>query len=84
MAQFDVKFRGDTRFKVGFRGDSTFSSGFNSATVVETGDYEKLANKPSYNGVVWEGNKTFEDVGDYNLSNLEIKALFDRVFRGGN
>ena len=47
-------------------------------------DYDKAINKPSYNGVVWEGNKTFEDVGDYNLTNLEIKAIFDRVFKGGN
>ena len=49
-----------------------------------TDDYDILQNKPRYNGVVWEGNKTFEDVGDYNLTNQQIKAIFDRVFRGGN
>ena len=54
-------------------------------TPVVTRDYNILENKPSYNGVTWEGDKTFEDMGDYNLSNVEIKAIFDRVFRkGGN
>ena len=48
--------------------------------IVETGDYNKLVHRPSINEVVLVGNKTFEDLGDHNLTNLEIKAIFDRVF----
>ena len=48
--------------------------------IVETGDYDKLIHKPSINEVILQGNKTFEDLGDHNLTNVEIKAIFDRVF----
>lgn len=45
-----------------------------------TGDYEKLTNKPSINEVELVGNKTFEDLGDSPLKNLDIQAIFNRVF----
>lgn len=51
---------------------------------ITPGDYEKLAHKPSINEVELNGNKTFDDLGDHTLSNIEIKAIFDRVFKGGN
>lgn len=43
-------------------------------------DYELMDNKPSINEVELDGNKTFEDLGDSPLTNIEIKAIFDRVF----
>ena len=49
------------------------------------GAYPPLTQKPSVNDVVLLGNKTFEDLGDHILTNIEIKTLFDRVFKqGGN
>lgn len=48
------------------------------------GSYPPLTQKPSINDVVLLGDKTFEDLGDHILTNIEIKALFDRVFKGGN
>lgn len=48
------------------------------------GSYPPLTQKPSVNDVVLLGNKTFEDLGDHILTNIEIKTLFDRVFKGGN
>lgn len=75
MAQFDVKFRGDTRFKMGFRGDSTFRSGFNGATVVETGDYNKLNNKPRIENHELVGNSTIDEIGVGTLTVQEIERI---------
>lgn len=49
-----------------------------------TGNYNALTNKPSINDVVLMGNKTFEDLGDAPLTNLEIKTMFDRIFGKGD
>jgi hypothetical protein len=49
--------------------------------IVETGDYDKLIHKPSYNGVVWEGNKTFEDVGDFNLTNIQFQIILNDLIQ---
>ena len=47
-----------------------------------TGNYNALTNKPSINEVELIGDKSFDDLGDHTLSNIEIKTIFDRVFRG--
>lgn len=57
--------------------DISFSVG---DRIVETGDYDKLIHKPSINEVTLIGNKTLEELGDHVLENIEIKAIFDRVF----
>lgn len=75
MAQFDVKFRGDTRFKMGFRGDSTFRSGFGNVTVAETGDYEKLNNKPRIENHELVGNSTIDEIGVGTLTVQEIEKI---------
>ena len=49
-----------------------------------TRDYDLLENKPQIEGVVLQGNKTFGDLGDHTLTNIEIKEIFDRIFKGGN
>lgn len=49
----------------------------------KTSNYEELVNKPSINEVELIGNKTFDDLGDHTLSNIEIKTIFNRVFKGG-
>lgn len=45
-------------------------------------DYSLLDNKPSINDVELVGNKSFEDLGDSPLTNVEIQAIFNRVFNG--
>jgi len=52
-------------------------------------DYNKLDNKPSINNVILEGNRTFEDLGRYDISNSRIKQIVDDAFdlimnNGGN
>lgn len=47
-----------------------------------TGNYNALTNKPSINEVELIGDKSFDELGDHTLSNMEIKTIFDRVFRG--
>lgn len=84
MASFKAKFTNENTFKASFKSGSEMKAGFGNVQVVETSNYDNLTNKPSYNGVVWEGNKTFADVGDYNLSNIQIKAIFDKVFKKGD
>jgi hypothetical protein len=42
-----------------------------------TKDYEQLLNKPSIEGEVLIGNKTFEDLHMHVLTNLEIETLLN-------
>ncbi len=44
-------------------------------------DYEKLTHKPSLNGVIIRGEKTFEDYGEGTLTNAEIKEIVDKQFK---
>ncbi|MBQ9021724.1 MAG: hypothetical protein IJ113_06890 [Eggerthellaceae bacterium] len=46
-----------------------------------TNDYEKLVHKPSIEGVELVGDRTLEEFGETPMSNLEIKNIFDRVFK---
>lgn len=47
-----------------------------------TKDYEKLINKPQINDVTLIGNKSFEELGVNTMTNLEIKNIFNKVFKG--
>lgn len=47
-----------------------------------TSNYEYLSHKPSINSVELVGDKSFEDLGDKTLTNIEIKQMFDRIFKG--
>lgn len=44
-------------------------------------EYEEITEKPSINGVTLEDDKSFEELGDNSLTNLEILGIFNRVFR---
>lgn len=85
MATFKAKFTSDmsATFNADFKDDSAFTANFDTSQQVITGDYNVLYNKPSINDVELVGNKYCEDLGIFNLSNIQIKAIFDRVF-GGN
>lgn len=43
-------------------------------------DYPSLTGLPSINGVELIDDKSFEDLGEYNLTNMEIQAIFNRIF----
>lgn len=43
-------------------------------------NYNLLHNKPSINGVELINDKSFEELGEENLTNIEIKSIFDRIF----
>lgn len=42
-----------------------------------SGDYDGLTNKPSINGVILSGDKSFSDLGLEVITNTEIDTLFD-------
>ena len=43
-------------------------------------NYERLTHKPSINETELRGNKSFEDLGLKDLSNIEIASIVNRVF----
>ena len=86
MADFKATFKGNesATFRAEFtESDSTFTANFGALQCIITGDYNALANKPQINDVEVIHNKTLEDYGVFNLTNQEIKDIFDRVFNGG-
>lgn len=74
---FTIEKERDITFTIEKERDISFSI---DGKVIETGNYNKLINQPSINEVKLIGNKTFEELGDHNLTNIEIKTIFDRVF----
>lgn len=78
---FSLKFSEDCDLNLKFRDDDDLRLGFGDTQFVHTDDYNDLIHKPSINEVELKGNKTFTDLGDHTLTNTEIKALFDRVFK---
>lgn len=81
-AVFKAKFNEEDALCAKFTEGEQLDAKFGSVQKVATTDYNELYNKPSINEVELKGNKTFEDLGDKTLSNIEIKAIFDRVFGG--
>lgn len=83
MGEFHATFDTDNTFNATFDDGGQMSAEFDSTQVVETADYNKLANKPRINDEEVVGNKTFEDYGEHILTNIEIKQIFDNVFKRG-
>lgn len=79
----NANFIDDDKVNAKFNDDSQINAKFSDVIVVETGDYEKLINHPQINDEEVVGNKTFEQYGLRSITNLEIKEIFDRVFKGG-
>ena len=44
-----------------------------------TNDYNELINKPQINNVELSGDKSFEELGDHILTNVEIFELYRRA-----
>lgn len=67
----------------GLSGSLNGSSGVGgklSMPAARADDYEKLKNLPRINNVEVVGNKSFEQYGLEECSNLEIDALFKNIF----
>lgn len=61
------------------RDSDSLSGVLDSAKIVYEKDYENLKNKPRINDVELIGNKSFEDLGDIPLSNIEILNMYNHV-----
>ena len=81
--RFKATFRTRNKLQADFRNKGNLQADFGNVIRVHTDDYNDLYNKPSINEVELVGNKTFEELGDHLLTNIEIKRIFDRVFKGG-
>ena len=46
-----------------------------------TNNYNALINKPKIEGVPLVGDKLLTEFGEKTLTNMEIKTIFDKVFR---
>lgn len=62
MAAFRVIFQEKGDMPVRFSEDENISVRFGETKIVETGDYEKLRNKPRINDIELAGNKTSEQL----------------------
>lgn len=81
--RFKATFKTSGDLQATFRKRGDLQADFGNVIQVHTDDYNDLLNKPSINEVELKGNKTFEELGDHVLTNIEIKHIFDRVFKGG-
>ncbi len=61
--------------------------GVRTNRIVNT-DYDALEHKPRINGVELVGNKTFEELGEQTITNVELQEIintqYDLIFGGGN
>ena len=81
--KISAKFKEIGKMNADFRESDSIKARFGETSIVHTGDYNELYNKPCINEVELTGNHSFEDLGDHLLTNIEIKKIFDRVFKGG-
>lgn len=78
--RIQASFKEKENLKADFRENDNLNANFGEMTFVRTDNYDDLINKPQINGVELVGDKSFEDLGDTPLTNLEIKAIFDSIF----
>lgn len=75
MATFKAKFNDDSTFKASFKSEANMRAGFGNVQVVETGDYNKLANKPRIENHELVGNSTIDEIGVGTLTVQEIERI---------
>lgn len=63
MADFNFDIITDSDFNMEFQGDADMQMSMDNVQIVETGDYDKLANRPIMNRRVIEGDKISADYG---------------------
>lgn len=64
--------------------DKSFDEEFGEVHEVVENNYEKLRNKPQIENIEMVGNKSFEDLGITEISNLEILEIAKKILYGGN
>lgn len=62
-------------FNADFTANGSFDASFMTRSVTEIRDYNRLDNKPSIEGVVLIGDKTFPQLNMNSLTNHEIEDL---------
>lgn len=84
--KFKATFTEQNTMGASFREGGALEAEFGEVQKVSTSNYNELSNKPSINDVELKGNKSFDDLGDHTLTNLEIKDIFNKIFNknGGN
>jgi len=80
--KLDVRMQDGPRLGLSAGGDQSLALRSDAVAIPTDNDYEHLRNKPSIEGVELVGDKTFEELGDTPLTNMEIQAIFNRVFQG--
>lgn len=80
MNVIDLEIRQEQDIGLDVNAERNITLGINPAS--GTSNYELLTHKPSINSVQLVGDKSFEDLGDKTLTNIEIKEMFDHVFKG--
>lgn len=63
--------------------DKSFDEDFGEIYNIVEKNYEKLRNKPQIESVELIGNKSFEDLGMTEISNLEILEIANKILYGG-
>ena len=63
--------------------DKSFDEDFGEIHNIVENNYEKLRNKPQIENVELMGNKSFEDLGMTEISNLEILEIANKTLYGG-
>ena len=63
--------------------EKTFNSSFKEVNEVVTNSYERIQHKPQIENVELIGNKSFEDLGMTEISNLEILEIANKILYGG-
>lgn len=66
-------------FHASFKSDGAFKANFGSVERISTSDYEELFNKPSIEGNVLIGDKTYAELGLNEITPQEI----DEILFGG-
>lgn len=61
--------------------NATLNAGVSKPDVILQMNYNKLFNKPKLNGETLEGDKSFEDFGEFSTSNLWLDQMIDQQYR---
>lgn len=75
MAVLDVNLKSDSQIDVTMDGIDNLTANFANAMIVEIGDYNNLANKPSIEGNILQGDKSFKQLGLDVLAVWEIEKI---------
>ena len=82
LVRLTATLTGEATLSAQLNEEATLSARLNVPSSVVSSNYDELTNKPKVNGVELIGDRSFEDLGETTMTNLEIKEAFDREFGG--